>query len=126
MEPRSNPSGGDWALERSGALMLSGTRNVTISSCTLTSLDSNAIFLSGYNRNATIAENSFFGLGQSAIASWGELDGGPTNQGLLGDFPRYTSVLRNWCHDIGLLQKQPSPPRRSSKVTSYSTSHARR
>eukprot|EP00966_Prymnesium_polylepis_P226940 5250770-Prymnesium_polylepis.2 len=33
MEPRTNPSGGDWALEREGAVRLEGTEAVTISHC---------------------------------------------------------------------------------------------
>ena len=67
-EPRTNPSGGDWALERPqppidarsptrepnpneisrmGALVLEGTEGVIITESSFIRLDSNAIFLSG-------------------------------------------------------------------------------
>ena len=34
-------------------------------------LDTNAVFLSGYNYKASVSYNTFQWLGQSAIASWG-------------------------------------------------------
>lgn len=105
MEPRTNPSGGDWALERMGAVFLEGTEGVSIANCTFAKLDSNAIFLSGYNQNASIIQNSFRWLGQNCIASWGRpID----NDGTNGDFPRYTLVEGNFAHEIGHRQKQSS------------------
>jgi hypothetical protein len=71
MEPRANPSGGDWALERMAAIFLEGTEGVTIYNSTFTKLDSNAVFLSGYNQYTNIVRNNFRWLGQNAIASWG-------------------------------------------------------
>ena len=47
MEPRTNPSGGDWSLERQGALRLEGTENVVIRGNLFTKLDTNAISLNG-------------------------------------------------------------------------------
>lgn len=47
MEPRTNPSGGDWALERLGAIFMEGTENIEVMSNTFTKLDTNAVFLSG-------------------------------------------------------------------------------
>jgi hypothetical protein len=105
MEPRSNPSGGDWALERMGAILFEGTQNVSVAGCTFEKLDSNAIFLSGYNQGAAIVRNHFRWLGQSAIASWGRpLDNDATN----GDFPRWTLIEGNFVHEIGHIQKQSS------------------
>ena len=105
MEPRTNPSGGDWALERQGAIFLEGTEGVAITNNTFTKLDTNAVFLSGYNQHTAIVQNNFRWLGQSAIASWGRpIDGDGTN----GEFPRYTLVEANWVHEIGHLQKQSS------------------
>ena len=101
------PSGGDWALQRRGAIFLEGTANVTIEGSTFTHLDSHAIFLSGHNRRARIADNEFVWLGASAIASWGWLDG-ETNSGLGGAQPRGTVIEGNLCHEIGHYQKQSS------------------
>eukprot|EP00035_Acanthoeca_spectabilis_P013153 m.239199 g.239199 ORF g.239199 m.239199 type:complete len:861 (-) comp15817_c0_seq1:1074-3656(-) len=105
MEPRSNPSGGDWSLERMGAIFLEGTECVSISNSTFERLDSNAVFLSGYNQHASITQNNFRWLGQNAIASWGRpIDNDATN----GDFPRYTIVEGNFIFNIGIQQKQSS------------------
>ena len=54
MEPRTNPSSGDWSLERQGAIRLEGTENVRIHGNLFTKLDCNAISINGYNRHATI------------------------------------------------------------------------
>ena len=40
MEPRANPSGGDWALERRGAILVEGATNMLIQDCEFTRLDS--------------------------------------------------------------------------------------
>lgn len=53
------PSGGDWALQKTGAITLVGTEDVSISDCLLTRIDGNAIFIGGYNRGLTIAQNEF-------------------------------------------------------------------
>lgn len=105
MEPRGVPSGGDWALERMGMILLEGTEGVSISDCNFTRIDGNAIFLAAYNRGAVIARNSFEWLGQNAIASWGEAT---EYDGTSGDQPRHTTVYGNIAHDLGLHQKQSS------------------
>ena len=105
MDPRSNPSGGYWSLERSGAVLLQGTIGATVANCTFVRLDSNALFLSGFNRNCLIAQNQFSWLGQSAIAAWGLTI---YNDGTNGDQPRGTVVWGNWIHEIGHYQKQSS------------------
>eukprot|EP00041_Stephanoeca_diplocostata_P024838 m.639093 g.639093 ORF g.639093 m.639093 type:complete len:968 (-) comp22611_c1_seq2:259-3162(-) len=105
MEPRGNPSGGDWALERMGAVLLEGTEHALVHNNTFVRLDSNAIFLSGYNQYAVIDANDFSWLGQNCIASWGKA---VDNDGTTGEFPRYTTVSNNWAHEIGIIQKQSS------------------
>ena len=40
----------------------------------LTRIDGNGIFLSNYNRNATIASNEMSWVGDGAIAAWGSVD----------------------------------------------------
>ena len=64
MEPRTNPSGGDWALERMGAVFIEGTEGVLVTGNVFEKLDSNAVFLSGYNYKSTISYNTFQWLGQ--------------------------------------------------------------
>mmetsp|Transcript_4480 Transcript_4480/g.11420 ORF Transcript_4480/g.11420 Transcript_4480/m.11420 type:complete len:899 (+) Transcript_4480:19-2715(+) len=105
LEPHGHPSGGDWGLERVGAIRLNGTEGVTIDRCLFTRLDGNAIFLDGYSRNATISKSEFTSLGCSAIALWGYEDKG---YGTAGNQPRYTAVTENVCHELGIYQKQSS------------------
>ena len=54
LDPHGMPSGGDWALQRTGAVFVQGTRSTLIDGCTFTKLDGNAVLISAYNRNATI------------------------------------------------------------------------
>ncbi len=63
--------GGDWALQRSGAILLEGTERVHIVGNHITRVDGNGIILSNYNRNATIASNEMSWIGDGAIAAWG-------------------------------------------------------
>jgi len=113
MEPHGLPSGGDWALARTGAVFLQGTENCTIDSSVFTRLDTVGVFLSGYNRAATISRSEFSWLGESAIALWGYSDGVPEVPGFGwdgtgGEQPRGTAVLFNHAHDLGLWEKQSS------------------
>ena len=121
-DPHGLPSGGDWALQKQGAITVVGTEAVTIDKCLLTRLDGNAIFIGGYNRNLSITNNELSFIGDSAIASWGDTSAalnanrsltvpggfkvGPDGRG--GEQPRGTVVSNNICHDIGLWQKQSS------------------
>lgn len=93
------------ALERLGAVFMEGTEGVVVMNNTFTKLDTNAVFLSGYNQYAAVVKNNFRWLGQNAIASWGRPIG---NDGTNGAFPRYTLVEGNWVHEIGHQQKQSS------------------
>ena len=68
LAPRGNPSGGDWALERLGAIFVEGAEHVRIEACTFTHLDSNAVFLSGYTRGTIIRDSEFSWLGQGMPA----------------------------------------------------------
>jgi hypothetical protein len=110
MEPRTNPSSGDWSLERQGAIRLEGTERVLIQGCLFTKLDCNAISINGYNRHATIDKNEFVWLGLGAIASWGRepKDLTKLNDGTGGEQPRYTVATNNFVHEIGHIQKQSS------------------
>jgi hypothetical protein len=67
-KPWGVPSGGDWGLYRGGAVFFEGTQNCMVQHCTFERLDGNAVFVSGWNRNTTIADNEFSWLGASAAA----------------------------------------------------------
>lgn len=99
------PSGGDWALERMGALLLEGTVDAAVADCVFERIDSNAVFLSGFNRRAQVLRNEFSLLGNNAVASWGR---SVDYDGTGGQQPRHSVISGNIVHDIGLVQKQSS------------------
>jgi hypothetical protein len=105
MEPWGVPSGGDWGLYRGGAVFFEGTEGCVVKHCSFLRVDNNALFVSGYNRYTTFADNEFAWLGLSAMAGWGytnEMDGTDGQQ------PRYTSIERNYVREIGIIEKQSS------------------
>ena len=114
MDPHGMPSGGDWALERTGALFFEGTKNIKVDSCVFERLDGNAIMVSGYNRNTTITQNEFVWLGSNAIAQWGytktidSLAPGMGWDGTDGNQPRFSNVSYNFAHELGIWEKQSS------------------
>lgn len=59
MDPHGVPSGGDWALERLGALFFEGTTGLSVDSCQFERLDGNGIMLSGFHRAAAITNSHF-------------------------------------------------------------------
>ena len=95
----------DWGMTRLGALRLQGTEGVTVTSCNFERLDGQAVLLDGYNRDATFARNAFYLLGGSGIVLWGYETNG---DGTEGNQPRRTTVTENFCHEIGIYQKQSS------------------
>jgi len=120
LDPHGMPSGGDWALQRSGAVFMQGVENINISSNAMTRLDGNAVFLSKYTRNVTIMNNDVSWNGDSAFAAWGvtgkcvnekcdkklEWPVGP--DGRNGEQPRGTEVIGNLVRELGIWQKQSS------------------
>ena len=105
MRPHGIPSGGDWGVARIGAVTMEGAEGVVIFNCTFTRLDGNAIVLNGYNRNTTIDANEFVWLGESAVVSWGKVNGSDARA---GSQPWGTRLTRNLCHEIGAYEKQVS------------------
>ena len=99
-------SGGDWALERLAALLVEGATGLEVSDCTFTRIDSNALMLSGFTRDAWVHDSEFALLGGSAVALWGRAADGFDVTG--GQVPRRTVVERCFFHDLGLVQKQSS------------------
>jgi|EP01043_Picozoa_sp_COSAG02_P016752 hypothetical protein len=92
-------------MTRLGALRLQGTEGVEVTGCKFERLDGQAVLLDGYNRDATFARNTFYLLGGSGVVLWGyETNGDGTD----GNQPRRTTVTENFCHEIGIYQKQSS------------------
>ena len=54
LDPHGAPSGGDWAIQRTGAITLKGTTNAMIDSSLFTRLDGLGVFISGFNCGLTI------------------------------------------------------------------------
>jgi hypothetical protein len=111
-EPHGLPSGGDWALQRTGAFFFEGVEGATITGCSFDRMDGITVFLSGYTRNVTISLNDFAWSGETVVALWGYGDGGPV-PGMgpdltAGNQPRYTSITHNLAREIGVWQKQSS------------------
>lgn len=106
------PSGGDWGLQRTGAIFIEGTEETVIDSCVFERLDGNAVVISGYNRYATIHNCEFAWIGDTAIVSWGDALGadvpGMGWDGTYGNQPRYNQILNNFAHELGIFEKQSS------------------
>jgi len=127
------PSGGDWALQRMGALFFEGTENTLVDSCIFERLDGNGIMISGYNRNVTIQKNEFAWIGDTAIASWGYTSGTnvPGMRWLAQMATNLTSIVSSttlymsWVSGRSSLHStsKPSPVRTFSKVTYSSMGH---
>lgn len=119
MDPHGMPSGGDWGLQRSGALLFENTVDVLVEGIKVTRCDGNGIFINNYNRNLTIQKSELVWIGDSAIAAWGSteqgLGGGSIKlpegvgiDGTGGNQPRGTQIISNVIHEFGLFQKQSS------------------
>eukprot|EP01084_Bolivina_argentea_P064482 117599_1 len=72
LAPHGLPSGGDWALQRTGSIFLDGCINFTINNNLFTRLDNIGISINRYNRYHQIYKNEFVWLGGSAITTWGD------------------------------------------------------
>lgn len=112
LDPHGLPSGGDWALARTGALFAEGVSGLRVVGCAFSRLDNNALFVSGFARGVVVANNTFEYLGESAVVLWGyaggESDDAPGMgwDTRTGEQPRGVVVDGNLCHDIGIWQKQ--------------------
>ena len=71
LDEHGMPSGGDWALQRSGAVFIESAESVSIEGNEFTRVDGNGLSINGYVRNLTVHKNDFNWIGDSAMASWG-------------------------------------------------------
>eukprot|EP01083_Nonionella_stella_P159244 519321_1 len=119
LEPHGIPSGGDWALQKIGAIILYGTENFTISNNLFTRLDGIGISINRYNRNHSIIFNECVWNGETFIAAWGDTNGIEfediypyTTMGYDGFThkvqPRFLNISFNYVHELGIFEKQSS------------------
>ncbi|KAJ1456468.1 hypothetical protein M885DRAFT_564117 [Pelagophyceae sp. CCMP2097] len=66
LDPHGMPSGGDWALQRNGALTLEGTVGMTISNCAFERVDGVALSANGFHRGLVISGNDFSWIGDTS------------------------------------------------------------
>lgn len=126
--PHLAPTGGDWAVNRHAALSVTGAVGLNVSRCSFWRLDNAGVFLGGYHRNATIADNSFAWIGESSIVSVGDTRGAGLDpelypgfgcDGAAGDQPRGTRVLRNFARELGIINKQSAFYFQAATSSSY-------
>ena len=113
MDPHGVPSGGDWALQRSGAIFLENTTNFVLTKSDLERLDGNALMISGFNSNTSVRGCHFRWIGDTAIACWGKTDelgdGGRAGiDATDGNFPIDTVIDSNIIREVGMWEKQSS------------------
>lgn len=113
----------DWTVYRSGAILIEGAKNITISNCVFTGLGGNAVFVSGFNRNIRCEHNYIHHIGANAFAFVGDagavrspsfryeqfvpiqkmdMTPGPKTN----NYPAQCRVYDNLIHDIGTIEKQ--------------------
>lgn len=106
LDPHGMPSGGDWALERTGAVFVQRSEGFTIEGCIFTRVDGNAVMISAYNRGLQIVNSEFAWIGDNTIAQWGNTAGSPVYgmgpDGTNGDQPRGSIIKGNWVHEVGI------------------------
>ena len=83
-----------------------GSTGLIVKRSTFERLDGNALFLGGFNAGAQIFENEFVWLGQNGIVLCGISDG---IDATAGDFPRWTNISQNICHEIVRAFHCPNP-----------------
>eukprot|EP00400_MALV-I_sp_L67-5_P000846 gene846-847_t len=109
MDKHEVPSGGDWSLERNGAVFVTGSADCIIRRCEFDHIDSNGIMVSGANKNVNIANNEFRFIGGTAISLLGTTDE-MSGKGVDGmthkTYPDQTVVERNLVYNVGYYEKQ--------------------
>ena len=103
MENYTVPSGGDYSAHRGAAVLLQGTRNVTIDHSLFDGVGGNGVALIDFNRGAKIVGNEMRHLGENGVILMGS-----TNwvDGRNGEQPRFSEISGNLIHHLGLYTKQ--------------------
>lgn len=87
-------------------MFVEGANGVVIERCSFVRVGGNALFLSGHAWNTTVRTSEFHLIGDSAIATVGNIN---LNDGVSSDdYPRDTVISNNHFHEIGVTGKQSS------------------
>ena len=102
-------------MQRSAAVFLEGTVNVSVEDCTFKYLGGVGLMLSGFNRGSRIVNSTFAYIGGSAVASWGytssddpQVPVGVGIDGTNGNQPHGAVLSRVVCREVGTIEKQAS------------------
>ena len=99
------PSGGDWSVNRGGAVLVEGVKHFLLLNCLFNAPGGNGLCLSGYNRFAVVEGNEFVWSGDSGIVAVGTSE---HIDGTLGTQPRGNKIIGNLVHENGVFGKQTS------------------
>ncbi len=103
MKPFAMASGGDLSVRVDGAVFLEGSVGAVVENCTFSGVGGNALFLYGFNRNASVTNSRFRFVGDSAVMSLGKVQG---IDGTAREVPWGTVVAGNIMSEIGIYTKQ--------------------
>jgi hypothetical protein len=117
-KPYESLLNGDWTIARAGAVYIDNCENIRVQNCFFDQIGGNGIFISGYNRNHVIYNNTFIDAGASCVAICGLMtavrcarsnnctDRTPGPQST--DYPEYITVDNNMMDHLGRFEKQTS------------------
>jgi hypothetical protein len=112
---------GDWCIVRAGAVFMSDAENIRIESCFFDQIGGNGVFISGYNRNHIIFNNTFEDAGATCVAIVGlksavrcpaeDFDNAGTCNDhepgpLTDEYPESILVDNNTMYNLGRFEKQ--------------------
>jgi hypothetical protein len=110
----------DWCIARAGTVFMQNAENIVVRNCLFDQIGGNGIFVSGYNRNHVIFNNTFIDAGASCVAliglqsavrcpgSWASDPGcnDRTPGPLTEDYPAFITVNNNTMNHFGRFEKQ--------------------
>jgi hypothetical protein len=110
----------DWCLARAGCIFIQDAERIRVESCLFDQIGGNGIFMSGYNRNHVVYNNTFIDAGASCVlmvglqsavrcpSSWSSTPTctDKTPGPLTADYPAFIRVDNNLMHHFGRFEKQ--------------------
>jgi hypothetical protein len=72
LQRHENPSGGDWGLVHSGAVVAHGTEGFAVQNCHICRVDGQGLVLDGYTRGASILHSTLNKIGSHGIVLFGK------------------------------------------------------
>ena len=99
------PSGGDWSIHRGAAFFLHGAERITLEQLRFDQVDGNAVMLSNYVRNSTVADCDFWRTGDTAVAAVGST---AQMNGTGIEHPAFNTISGNHMDTVGVMMKQTS------------------